>query len=471
MSTFRFLLLSVLLFANEAKCQQLSKSDLLEDLVFLNKAIRNGHPVNYQRAEKIGIDSLISHVRREAPDSVSWRWYEDKVREAVYQIGCVHTSIQNSPIRRMEKVKNGFFPLEAFTDGVSLFVQKDFQDTGVSLKQGDQVLLVNGISADSLLREMMTYKSPDGKGITFVRQIVNRNFAALYFIYFGASETFEVEYLRKGIRLKATLQGSDKSALKAKEIKIDVPEGFQPVFKTDKGFFGVLPGDIAYLRIESFKKKYKSFYRHVFKYLEAHPSLRLVIDLRDNLGGSRANAEKLLSYLLPEKASYQIIRPKQNMGDYLHGKERMKFWSSFLYFDFQKLFARKKLEDGVAFTYKIKPRKQIYSGQIYVLANGYSASSSTVVASYLRHHAKAIIIGEQTAGGEYMNNGGSYPNLVLPKSGIEIRTATYHFAYDFGNVSPDGIVPEHVVQYNVETFLQTDLEMQLVRALINGQSR
>ncbi len=464
----KWLLLTLPLISLPVQSQQLAKSGLVEDLTFLNEAVRN-HPANYQLAEKIHLDSLISEVKRNYPDSISWRLYESKVREAVWEIGCVHTSVSNSPIRTKEKVQNGFFPLDVFTDGLNLFLCEDSKDTNLLLQRGDQIVSVNGLPVPALMHDLSLYKSPDGRGISYAQQIVNRNFAALYFIYFGASDSFAIEFIHEGRPMSETIAGKDKSVLKAKEVKIIAPANLKVLFTDKEAFFGMLPNNIAYLRINSFKKKCKPFYRKIFRYLEENPAQNLVIDLRDNLGGSRTNVEVLLSYLINEKTGYRIIRPKDNLGNYLHGKERLKFWASFLYFDVQELFYRKKLDDGVAFRYYVKPRKSIYGDQIYLLINGFSASSSTVTASYLKHHRQAITIGQQTSGGEYMNNGGSYPSLILPQSKIEIRTATYRFEYDFGAGQKGGIVPDYEVVYDVETYLKVDLEMQKVLELVDNK--
>lgn len=459
----RFFTVLFLLLTFSVQGQQLSKSNLLEDLKFLDKAVQDGHPVNYRRTEKITFDSLILAVEHNFPDSVSWRQYEAVIRCAVWEIGCVHTSVKKSPLKSKETQPKGFFPLDVFTNGKQLFVSSPDS----VLSAGDEVLSVNGISSERMVDSMLKYKSPDGRSITFARQIINRNFPALYYIYFGVSTSYEIAFFRNGQTDTVQLNGKGKSALVTKEWKPEPPAGLEKLYEGKEIYFGMLPGNIAYLKIDAFKKKYKPFYRKMFRCMGKNPPAQLIIDLRDNLGGSRAHAEALLSHLVAQETSYDVIRPKNNLGDYLKGKERMKFWMSFLFYDVKQLFHRKKLADGVSFTCKVKPKKKVFDQQpIYLLVNGYTASSSTIVAAYLKHHNHAIVIGEQTSGGEFRNNGGSYPNLILPRSGIEIRTSTYRLEYDFAKPGDSGIVPDHGTVYDQQNFLKSDLELQKALELI-----
>lgn len=462
-----FAFLIPLISAAPVQCQQLAKSDLLADLHFLNEAVTHGHPVNYDRKEtaKVDFEKLIAEVQQKDKDSLSWREYESAIRQAVWEIGCVHTTITKSPIRTKEKNKSGFFPLKIFTDGKALYASQK-PEADAKLTKGDEIVSINGIPAAKIIQEMLQYKAPDGRSIDFGKEIMNRNFTALFFFCFGTFDSYEVIFLHGTDLLTENFKGKDQSVLKSEEVKLSPAKETKILFTAKNASFGIIGDSIAYLRLESFDRKCKSFYKEVFAYLKAHPTKSLILDLRNNLGGSRTNVEILLSYLIQEPASYDIIRPKENLGKYLKGSNKMKFMASFMAFDLKRIFHTKRVADGMAFTYNIKPKKHIYQQPIYVLVNGFSASSSSLTTAYLRHHRKAIVIGEQTGGGEFMNNGGSFPNLVLPKSGIEIKTSVYRFQYDFPGQGRSGVIPDYPVKYDVQSYMQTDLEMKCVLELI-----
>ncbi len=72
---------------------------------------------------------------------------------------------------------------------------------------------------------------------------------------------------------------------------------------------------------------------------------------------------------------------------------------------------------GTIICYRYKPKKDRFDGQIYVLTDGYTASASTMVTSWLKQHSKALFIGQQPGGGYNGNNGGfaevTLPNIIL----------------------------------------------------------
>ena len=290
---------------------------------------------------------------------------------------------------------------------------------------------------------------------------LNKNFAALYFLYFGVFSEYEFEYTRANESVMSAVPGTKQTVLKPREANNFVPEAAVLIRKGKDASFFILKDSVYYLRLDAFsRKKYKSFYRSIFKYMRRHGEHELVLDLRDNLGGSRINVESLLSYLVNQKISYTIVRPNENLKPFLIDENRMRFKMSYIFFDYKDFCKREKMSDGVAFHYRIKPKRNVFSGPISIFVNGYTASSSTVTASNLRQHRNAVIFGQQTAGGEFFNYGGSYPNLVLPQSKIEVKTGTYKFIIGGDGTNPNGIVPDYPIQYDVNSYQQKDLEFE-----------
>ena len=456
-----FSLLFLILLSFSASSQLMSKSDLVLDLTFLSNAVEKGHPVNYQRQEKVNFDSLISEVQLHYADSITWRVYEATIREAIWELGCVHTTIKRNPTRQKDTISKGYFPLNVFTDGEHLFVFESFTDSLIEIPKSVEITSINGVSSTEILKQMLHFKASDGKSKDFGIEILNKNFAALYFLYFGVFAEYQFEYIQENEVKVSKISGMDQKVLKPKKETTYIPQSAVLIRKGKDASFYILKDSVYYLRLDAFsRKKYKSFYKSIFKYMHLHGEHDLVIDLRDNLGGSRTNVEKLLSYLVNEKISYAIVRPNENLKPFLIDENKKRFQMSYIFFDYKDFCKREKMADGVAFHYRIKPKRNVFSGSISIFVNGYTASSSTVTASNLRQHRNAVIFGQQTAGGEFFNYGGSYPNLVLPQSKIEVKTGTYKFIIGGDGTNPNGIVPDYPIQYDVNSYQQKDLEFE-----------
>ena len=68
------------------------------------------------------------------------------------------------------------------------------------------------------------------------------------------------------------------------------------------------------------QKSDKQFFDKSFKKIKKLNTEKLLIDLRQNLGGNRASAVKLTKYLVDTTFAYLILQPKPQTKKYLNGK-------------------------------------------------------------------------------------------------------------------------------------------------------
>ena len=124
--------------------QKISKQDVLTDLAFLNEAVINGHPANYNANHSINLQAVLEKVRSIRQDSIGFFEYQFLIGEALYQIGCVHTSIKKNTLKTSQPVS--YFPLPLIIISNKLFVVRD---TIYNLT-GKEISIVNGVSADQI---------------------------------------------------------------------------------------------------------------------------------------------------------------------------------------------------------------------------------------------------------------------------------------------------------------------------------
>jgi len=106
----------------------------------------------------------------------------------------------------------------------------------------------------------------------------------------------------------------------------------------------------------------------------------------------------------------------------------------------------KKTTLGRSFQYSYKPRKKHhFDGEIFVLTDGFTASSATMLTSWLKQFSDATFYGTQASGGYNGNNGGSFPLITLPDSQMIIRFPAYRLIFDENSGQNEGVTPDHFI--------------------------
>ena len=163
----------------------------------------------------------------------------------------------------------------------------------------------------------------------------------------------------------------------------------------------------------------------VFAELNARGVRLLVIDLRDNGGGSDVG-DDLLAHLTRTPLVFtgyrELLRyrrvPKA-IRPYLHTWDRGFFDWRDQARDFDGRFYRRvRTEDAV--DDRIAPRAPFFAGQVKVLVGPTNSSATFEFATRVKASGVATLVGRTTGGNRRGINGGAFFFLRLPHSGIEL---------------------------------------------------
>ena len=99
---------------------------------------------------------------------------------------------------------------------------------------------------------------------------------------------------------------------------------------------------------------------------------------------------------------------------------------------------------------KVKPKKQIYGGKLYVLLNGSSLSAAAEFASFIRQYRPGTFIGDEAGGNKVQNTSGYSLTIGLPHSKVIVSIPILLWKM---NVSIEndghGITPDHFVRNTI----------------------
>ncbi|MFA7272378.1 MAG: S41 family peptidase [Crocinitomicaceae bacterium] len=444
--------------------QNLSKTQLLIDLRYMDSAFRVGHPSNLAFDQKLDFRLKIKEVTAKLPETLSAVDYENAVREVLMEVKCLHTSYSawSGKITTSTK-KDSVFPYFIFTNGEKIWVNQKVQDSlPSSLEIGDEIISINGHRADSVLAILMNCHPDDGTGRQISKYIVNNLFPEFLTKYIPVDSVYTVV-------AKNELGTVHTSVVQACAYRQKVEVDKKVLVQGNQAYYSVLHDSLGYLRIKSIQGKENSFYEKVFRMIADSNVKTLILDLRNNPGGNLFTCMDFLSYLLPDTSYFTFTYPTQNLRPYFSWKDRQKLTIGNAMLRLLKSDSFEKTDEGKVNTFFIYPNPTLgFNGKLFVLTNELTASGASLISSFARHRRESTLIGQTTGGGEYWLNAsvGKYPLLELPQSGILIQTSTHIIRYDTPALHFNGITPDILLEYDATTFGKRDLELEKIYELI-----
>ncbi|HOJ49491.1 MAG TPA: S41 family peptidase [Spirochaetota bacterium] len=175
----------------------------------------------------------------------------------------------------------------------------------------------------------------------------------------------------------------------------------------------IIENDIGYIKINSFAENTPDELSRILENFESKSIRKIIIDLRNNPGGSLMSVVNIADFFLPAGlVVYTQGRQKE---------DKKEFYS----------------EDGTLISEKSK---------IALLVNGGSASASEILTGALKDRKRAIVIGEKTFGkGSVQNVLRIFNDLDKEELGLKITTAKYYTPAGY-EINNKGIEPDIKVE-------------------------
>ncbi len=448
-----------------------------EDLFFLQKALYRGHPGVFRYQTQTGLDALFDSLRAALPDGkITQLQAHSAIQCAVAAVRDGHTSVLTPFYDEETKV----LPLAIQTDAKGrVFVWRNYS-ADTSLRRGTEISHVANKPVQEHIAAMTPLFFGDGFNTSFGDALAPVYFARYLYLLQGPSDSLTVASTKDGAMRNHQLATKSRAVIqKMQELRQNnTPRkpGPAPVLRNGRSvalFRDTLHSKTAILKMGSFpNRRFPRFYRNMFDWLDDNGMENLVIDLRYNTGGNIRNMDRLVSYIADSTFGYDYMRKRNTrMGPYFGPKAKITKVFIWLKYNLQPGFKYRRENGQHVQRWRVKPHKRDhFDGKVFVLTNGWSFSSASMCASFLKNTAGAIIVGTETGGGESGNCGGGFPTLRLPNTRFKIRFPLFWIRYRHGKPNTGrGVMPHVPVQYSILDYLQEkDLEMEAVRRMIGG---
>jgi tetratricopeptide (TPR) repeat protein len=390
--------------------EKYSMEELKEDFLQFRSHIEEVHPCPYEFTTKESFDRLFEAQYEKIRRPTSLREFYNVLVPLKAKIGDGHAHL-DYPAEYRHSVQVFKFPLIlSFLDN-RCYVIKNLNENSL-LPLYSEILSINGIGIDELIKTLKSEISADGHNDFFKASALEDCFQYYYANHFGSPKEFRIEYRTED---SGDIQEAVIPALPCSAINYSNKE------QKDLGVQILAQKNTAVMTINSFvyyeerNKIFFSFIDKAFGEIKEKNIENLIIDLRGNGGGDPFCASYLLAYI--ERQPYIYFAEP-------YGK----------YSELSK---------------PIKQADNRFEGKLFFLIDGSNFSTTGHFCSILKYHNLGTFIGTETGGTYTCNADVRVFQLRNTRIGLKIATKSFAAAVE-GFPKDRGIIPNHSVKTSIE---------------------
>ena len=469
---------------------------LKQDVDLSYQILKEGHPGLYWYISKKQLDHKFDSLKKAINEPLTTAQFYQKLSPVIAVIRCGHTSLRYPSVvqkdrKEREAIKNKIYPLQQFTYAVvddKLFVINN-KSRDKSIKTGTEILEIDGIAPKDIFNIISTGFSYDGYNTLARNKRIERNFPQLYKIYFAEQDSVAVKLKKDSTVINTYISFYDKKKEEALKKKTDTVKKIAqaPVKRLPNSIkhrgnkvndeyqldFKFLDREkqVAYMKIKSFSvptANFPLFYKQCFDSINLAKTKNLIIDIRNNPGGTLSASLALFAYLTDKEFVYldkPINNGRFNANKYGTGLQKLTYYltgfndDNYLYEDDQGHF--------FSFMKGYRPQKaqrNNYKGRVYVLINEFSFSASSLLSANLKAINRATFVGTETGGGANQCTAGRIPVVTLKNSKLGLRFGLNRMApvYQQKEVGR-GVFPDVAIQSTLRDRISNyDRELQWI---------
>lgn len=424
----------------------LSAQDARADVALLRRALETVHPGLYRYSSKPVIDAAFARLEAAASKPISDLALHGEIALMLATIHCDHTKAEMSDaMTAYRKTNPTHLPFRfKIIEGRMIVISNDGQAGAPPV--GTEILKINGMPVPTLLLKLAPTVAYDGGTDQAIAvkladdsDLQGDDFNEYYPSFFGFPSSWKVAW--KPIGAQSGTEATLTPITFNRWIELPTPDGnYRNEFY--KAITWRMAGKVARLKIDTFVNyrnpvQPTAFLSGFFKAMKDAGTERLILDLRNNGGGSEDVSIALGRYLLPQPfiwskpVRYKAIR----YGDL---PKYMESWG-----DTEELFnppagnftrtddgwydripdasGVETSDDVSTIEHALSPDR--FTGKLVILTGPQNGSGATRTVAQLKERAGALLVGEDGAGSAEGPTSGQIFLMTLPNSNLKVRIA------------------------------------------------
>lgn len=481
---------------NERLEKPVEAEKLKSDVDFAYRKLQQLHPNLYWYISKKDLDYKFDSLKTTITTPLKPAEFYRKLAPVIADIKEGHLRLvppekrmTRKELKKLENQKGLLGRMNYVIDNDRIFV-KDNADKFENIKVGTEILKIKDIPVKNYIDDYKKFVNSDGENTTFQKYSMARRWPVFFTIENGILDSVKIEtrfnneikefYIHRETISKEEKKEEKKKIAVIKKDNTQKNRDYNPVIRAYNRDLQFLAEDssIAYMKIKTFSgTKSAKFYKESFRKIKNNKSQYLILDVRDNLGGSLSEINNLYSYLAFENFKFINDIEVTGRSSMFHANYFNEFsdvmkpvaaigypvYAIGTYFSSKKNGDKIYLRNNNIFSIR-KPNKTAFQGKIYVLMNGSSFSASSIISSKLKGDRRAVLVGEETGGANDGTVAGRYSTEKLPNSGIYLPIGLMLIQPDIEFThTQKGVVPDMEIIPTVSEILsKKDVQLDYV---------
>ncbi|UCG87366.1 MAG: hypothetical protein JSW71_02135 [Gemmatimonadota bacterium] len=443
---------------------QFTPQQLREDLAVLRSSLEEGHGGFYRYSSKAEMDLVFERAAQAISEPMTELEFYRLLAPIIASVNDGHTGLMGS--RELENYMGRqlvLLPFKLTFVGDRPYLHRNYSDR-TDLVMGGELLGINGSAVDEIVPAVLAAMPSDGRVETskYRRLESTSTFGDIYSRLFGITSHFELTYRSPD---DGSVQSIAVEGLTAQELTRTFESRYAEVARAVQSQRPVeftFNDGIPVLTVRTFGARtisnagidYPAFLQRTFEELADRGAQSLIIDVRNNGGGSDEYGKLLAAYLIDDTFDY--YRHLEVNRDSFAFLEHTNMSNSDLPRDRFRANERGRYDFiGHPNLGPQQPLAPNFGGDVYILINGGSFSATGEFTSVVHHHQRATFVGEECGAGYYGNTSGMMVMLELPNSGLRVRVPLVRYTMAVSGYEPldRGLIPEHQVEPTIEDIL------------------
>jgi hypothetical protein len=467
------------------------------DFKYLRRLLEETHPGLYRYNTKEQMNQRIDSVYGLLNTEMKFYDYYRLLASFIGDIRCAHTTVVpcKNWVGYLDRNAK-FFPFFLYPAENKMYVLFNFT-SNEDIKPGFEVVAINGRSMGDIKKIMKHSFPKDGYNESSGNAVLQgNNFTFFYYLYVDQSESFNITFKKLSGDTVSYVFPADKAFFLKRWLKKNSVNKQMLKFYNTKPpkhpWRLAFPKDLdatAWLRFDVFggvgpnntedeaRLALKEFMDKSLTEIANKKCTNLIIEVTGNGGGWDTQGVELFTYLMKTDSPVRYFRRQFSLTDSSEfykfldlSPEQLQAARAGLKREPDGTFSQmENLNPDMRLQY---PKPNRFKGNVYILMNGQSGSTTAEFLAVAKYNKVGIFIGEESGGAYEGGNGGNFIHLELPSTKIEVGVpiVTGETNVDIPKQKGRGTMPDYFISYTMEEILKNtakDKWNNLLKELIN----